>query len=63
MGENLLKLFIRQRIVYRLQKIDHKEKGQMTYKYMKKYSTYLAIKEMQIKMMLRFYLTPVRMVK
>jgi hypothetical protein len=33
----------------------------MTKKYMKKCSTSLAIKEMQIKTMLRFLFTPVRM--
>jgi hypothetical protein len=32
----------------------------MTTKYMKKYSTPLAVKEMQIGMTLRFHLTPVR---
>jgi hypothetical protein len=33
----------------------------MVNKYMKKSSTWLALKEMQIKTKLRFYLTPVRM--
>jgi hypothetical protein len=35
---------------------------QMAKKYMKKYSIFLNIKEIQIKMTLRFHLTPVRMV-
>jgi hypothetical protein len=38
-----------------------KEEVQMTKKYMKKCSTFLAIKEMQVKTSLRFHLTPVRM--
>jgi hypothetical protein len=39
-----------------------KEEVQMTKKHIKKYSTSLVIKELQIKTTLRFYLTPVRMV-
>jgi hypothetical protein len=34
---------------------------QMTSKYMKKYSTSLVIKEIQMKTKLRFHLTPLRM--
>jgi hypothetical protein len=37
------------------------EEVQMANKYVKKCSTLLAIKEIQIKMTLRFYLTPVQM--
>jgi hypothetical protein len=39
-----------------------KEEVQITNKYMKKCSIFLAIKEMQIKTIRKFHLTPVRMV-
>jgi hypothetical protein len=38
-----------------------KEEVQMSKKHIKKCSTSLAIKKMQVKTMLRFYLAPVRM--
>jgi hypothetical protein len=40
----------------------NKEEVQMASKYTRKYSTSLVMKEMQIKVTLRFHLTPVRMV-
>jgi hypothetical protein len=44
-----------------LNRASPKEEIQMAKEYIKKCSTFLAIKEMQIKTMLRFYFTPVRM--
>jgi hypothetical protein len=45
----------------KLKRAFSKEEVQMAIKYMKKYLTSLPIKEIQIKAILRFYLTPVRM--
>ena len=39
------------------------DESQMTERHLRKYSTSLAIKEMQIKTTLKFHLTPGRMVK
>ena len=38
-----------------------KDKSQMAEAQLKKYSTFLAIKEMQVKTTLKFHLTPIRM--
>jgi uncharacterized protein YbcI len=46
---------------HELNKEFSKEEVQMASKYMKKYSTSLAIKDMQIITNLRFHLTPVEM--
>jgi hypothetical protein len=47
--------------IYELSKVFSNKEIQMTSKYMRKCLTYLVINEMQIKTMLRFHLTTVKM--